>query len=217
VECSRCGRKENALALCKNGHFVCDECHRQYILTIVERECVKSEIRHPIELAKHIFQLQGLHMHGPEYHSIVPAIIVTAYNNIIEKEKNAMVKEAIERGKAIQGGVCGSHGACGAGIGAGIACSVIYGVTPYSSIQRGGANRLTACALMEISRYGGPRCCKRDSVIALYTAMKHFPQFEAMPRIAYVCGQYMDNTECIRKECPRFPHMEEKQSACNTI
>ncbi len=164
MECSRCGRKENALALCKNGHFVCDECHRQYILTIVERECVKSEIRDPI-----------------------------------------------------QGGVCGSHGACGAGIGAGIACSVIYGVTPYSSIQRGGANRLTACALMEISRYGGPRCCKRDSVIALYTAMKHFPQFEAMPRIAYVCGQYMDNTECIRKECPRFPHMEEKQSACNTI
>jgi hypothetical protein len=74
------------------------------------------------------------------------------------------------RGKAIFGGICGTHGACGACIGVGIAYSLIHKVTPYSKEDRGEANRMTALALCAISCYGGPRCCKRDSITAIETA-----------------------------------------------
>lgn len=35
-----------------------------------------SDLTDPVELALCVFDLQKLHMHGPEYHSIVPAVLL---------------------------------------------------------------------------------------------------------------------------------------------
>ena len=85
-------------------------------------------------------------------------------------------------------GICGTHGTCGACIGVGIAFSVIQKVTPYSKANRGEANRMTAHALMAISKLGGPRCCKRDSMIAIETA-KNFGFFNDSGESRYECSQ----------------------------
>ncbi|NQS76341.1 MAG: hypothetical protein HQP61_07890 [Peptococcaceae bacterium] len=203
--CFYCRQEKVTHVFCLAGHYVCDQCHSKDILDIVELKCNESELTDPLELLLDIFALPTLHMHGPEYHSIVPAVLVTAYGNSVGKKDQAAIKEAISRGKAIFGGICGTHGTCGACIGIGIAYSIIHQVTPYSIEERGAANRMTALALTAISKFGGPRCCKRDSTIAVTTARKHFGCFTGTGKSRYICSQYVDNDMCIESKCPYYP------------
>ncbi len=205
AECYYCGKTELANVFCMEGHYVCNECHRKDILEIVEQICIDSDLTDPVELALCIFDIPTLHMHGPEYHSIVPAVLISAYGNCIETKDPSTIKEAILRGKAIFGGICGTHGACGACIGVGIAYSLIHKVTPYSKEDRGEANRMTALALSAISCYGGPRCCKRDSITAIETAKKHFGYFDNARESKYVCSQFVYNDMCLKNMCPYYP------------
>jgi hypothetical protein len=205
AECYYCGGIELTHVFCLEGHYVCDVCHRKDILELVEQICIDSDLTDPIELALCIYDLPKLHMHGPEYHSIVPAILVAAYGNNKNHKNITSIQEAISRGKAIVGGICGTHGACGAGIGVGIAYSIIHQVTPYSREDRGNANRLTALALTAISRLGGPRCCKRDSMIAIEIAKEYFGCFTESSDNKYICTQFIYNEMCIKAECPYYP------------
>ncbi len=207
--CFYCGRVETTSVFCLAGHYVCNECHRKDILDIVESVCNESDLGDPLALALKIFALPELHMHGPEYHSIVPAVLVAAYCNCAGEEKGPAIREAISRGKEIFGGICGTHGACGACIGIGIAYSIIHRVTPYSEKSRGRANYMTALALMAISRFGGPRCCKRDSILAIEAAREHFGGFAhaAASAAKYICRQFANNDKCIGKRCPYHPQI----------
>ncbi|TEB08561.1 Cyclic pyranopterin monophosphate synthase 1 [Pelotomaculum schinkii] len=217
VKCVICGKEEQSNTICVNGHYICDECHREKILDVVERVCVATNLTDPVEIALQIFKLPGLHMHGPEYHSIVAAVLVTAYGNSVKDKQAQAIKEAIKRGKDIKGGVCGTHGACGAGVGVGVAYSIIHQVTPYSKEERGAANRLTALALLEISRFGGPRCCKRDAMISIETAKRNIKEFDNNGRSRYICSQFMNNQKCIQSQCPYFPEkivLGETESLC---
>ncbi len=208
AQCFYCGQVNTTYVFCPEGHFVCDACHRKDILEMVEQICIDSDLSDPLELALCIFDLQRLHMHGPEYHSIVPAVLVSAYGNRTNNKNIPAIKEAISRGKAIFGGICGTHGACGAAIGVGIAYSIIHQVTPYSKEERGEANRVTAEALLAISRLGGPRCCKRDSIVAIETAKKNCADFDDAKEAQYECTQFADNQMCIHSECPFYPNKE---------
>lgn len=205
AKCFYCGKEEITHMFCLEGHYVCDDCHRNSILDLVEQTCLQSDLADPLALLVEIFKLPNLHMHGPEYHSIVPAVLVTAYGNGMKKKDEAAVKEAVSRGRAIVGGICGTHGACGACIGVGIAYSIINKVTPYSTEARGEANRMTALALQAVSRMGGPSCCKRESMLSVETVKKHFNCFPASEKIAYTCGQYPANEVCIKDRCPYYP------------
>jgi len=208
AKCFFCGKEETTNVFCLEGHYVCDDCHSKDILEIVEKACINSSLTDPVELALQIFALPTLHMHGPEYHSIVPAVLVTAYGNSNNKKNIEAIREAISRGKAVIGGVCGTHGSCGAGIGIGIAYSIINRVTPYSTDERGRANQMTAHALTAISKVGGPRCCKRDSMIAIESAIEKFKCFASTGKSKYICSQYIDNDMCIKGQCPYFTGKE---------
>lgn len=205
ADCFYCGKEYITHVFCLEGHYVCDECHSRDILELIEYECINSNQTDPVELALKIFDLPTLHMHGPEYHSIVPAVLVTAYCNSINIKDDSIIREAISRGKKLFGGLCGTHGACGACIGVGIAYSLIHRVTPYSKEDRGKANQMTAHALTAISRMGGPRCCKRDSMIAIETAVNNFGCFSTTGKTRYVCKQFPHNDKCIKSECLYYP------------
>jgi len=206
AKCFFCGREYVTNVFCMNGHYVCDECHRGRILEIIEKTCMESNISDPAELLGEIFMIPGLHMHGPEYHSIVPAVIVAAYGNMSGTKNAADIKEALRRGKDIGGGVCGTHGACGAAVGAGTAYSVINKVTPLSAEERGAANKVTAAALEAVAAFGGPRCCKRDSMAAVDASRDMFGIFPEAPEVhPYVCSQYKENKTCIGLRCPYHP------------
>jgi hypothetical protein len=64
---------------------------------------------------------------------------------------------------------------------------------------------MTALALQAVSRMGGPRCCKRESMLAVETARKHFNCFPPSEENSYTCGQYSANEMCIRNRCSYYP------------
>ncbi|WP_162862448.1 DUF5714 domain-containing protein [Acetivibrio cellulolyticus] len=185
--CSICRQEFETLVKCTNGHYICDSCHSLDILAKVERLLTASSESNPIILTQKVFEVPSLNMHGPEYHSIVPAVLVSAYQNLFRNKDTSKIKEAIKRGKDIKGGSCGFHGVCGAGAGCGIATSIIEAATPMSRDERSAASRVTGYALLEISKYGGPRCCKREAITSIESFMKVTEYFNSLQNAKYTC------------------------------
>lgn len=203
--CFICGLTFPTHAKCTQGHYVCDSCHSKDILLRVEAMLSNIQDTDPVKLALKIFELPGLNMHGPEYHSIVPAILVAACQNINSDRNIPAIHEAIERGRSVKGGSCGLHGNCGAGVGAGIAVSILEEANPLSAAERSAANRATAFALLAISGNAGPRCCKRDAITSIESFIDSTDYFEDRTHDTYICKQYAVNKSCMGKACPYHP------------
>lgn len=206
--CMVCGKAFEANIICPNGHYICDSCHSGDILKQIEALLDASTSCDPVVLIKKIFELPGLKMHGPEYHSIVPAVLVTAYQNLIGQRDSAEITEAIRRGKDVTGGSCGYHGGCGAALGTGIATSVIEQATPMSASERSKALEASSHALLAVSRHGGPRCCKRDALTAIESFVKNSGYLKGLVTDKYKCLQFAKNKDCIGTKCPYFPKVK---------
>lgn len=203
--CLVCGKQFTANVSCSAGHYICDLCHSADIFQKLESFLMASTEKNPLRLISQVFELPGLNMHGPEYHSIVPAVLVAAYQNLTGQKDSNKIKESIARGSYIKGGGCGYFGTCGACVGTGIALSVLEGVTPMGVEKRALANTITGLALLAISKHGGPRCCKREVITSIKTFMGNTEYFANMSDIDYNCNQYNRNKDCIHEKCPYFP------------
>jgi hypothetical protein len=94
-------------------------------------------------------------------------------------------------------------GACGAAVGVGIAMSVLLGATPYEGKKRQTVQRATQKVLGDIAAYEAPRCCQRDSWLALGGASRLLEEMgKTLPVSRIACEQYPENKECIRERCP---------------
>jgi uncharacterized protein len=203
--CDICGDMFESNVSCSNGHYVCDNCHRGDTLDHMEALLSKSTQTNPILLADLVFHLPTMKMHGPEHHSMVPAVLETAHQNLLGIRDVAKIKETISRGRDIKGGSCGFHGACGACVGTGIAESVYLGAKPNSKEERGSAMRATGKALLAISEFGGPLCCKRDSIASIENYMATSDRFANAEPAEYICSFSKYNKGCLTLECPYFP------------
>lgn len=203
--CDICGETFQSNVNCAKGHYVCDDCHRGDTLDHMEALLVKSTETNPILLADRVFHLPTMKMHGPEHHSMVPAVIETAHQNLLGIRDPDKIRETINRGKDIKGGSCGYHGTCGACVGTGIAESVHLGAKPSSKEERGSAMRATGSALLAISEFGGPLCCKRDSIASIENYMQNSDRFADSEPAAYLCSFSKYNKGCLTIECPYFP------------
>lgn len=173
-KCEYCGTEELARAHCTDGHYVCDSCHEKDGIEVIKEYCLKTESKDPIKIAEEIMADQRIPMHGPEHHALVPAVIVAAYKNLTGNSTDEDILEAINRGKEVPGGACGYYGACGAGVGVGVAISVIYKATPLTPLKRSKAHLAVAQALKRIGEAGGARCCKKCTRISVEEAVDFF-------------------------------------------
>ena len=210
--CDVCGEQFASNIKCIKGHHVCDRCHNGDGLEHMEAILMKSTEKNPVALAQQIFEMPTMKMHGPEHHSMVPAVLETARQNIIGIRDASKIKETIKRGKDIKGGSCGFHGNCGACVGTGIAESVFLGATPGSKEERGRSMLATGKALIAVSELGGPLCCKRDSITAIKTYMDMTPHFDEVDEAEYICSYYKFNKGCISVDCPYFPKTASSRS-----
>ena len=204
LRCAVCGKDAPANAACEDGHFVCDDCHSgggAEILSFL----LKSEEKDPIELFCQVCALKEVHMHGPEHHSIVPCVLLTAFcNNGGDIELESALPEAWKRGKGVPGGACGFWGCCGSAVGAGIFASVVCKATPLAGDVWHIPQELTADCLRAIARVGGPRCCKRDGRLAIEQAVKFARERFGidMPISRPDCTFSEKNRECLMESCP---------------
>jgi len=206
LRCEICGRSFTSNVSCEDGHYVCDKCHSSGFAEVL-RMLFQSEEKDPMKLFLQVVLLPSVHMHGPEHHAIVPAVLLTAYKNCGGKlDFAAALNQAIERGSHVPGGICGFWGACGAAIGAGIYMSVLTGTTPYSVEEWSEPQRMTAHCLEKMAETGGPRCCKRTSRTAIKTAVDFTRERFgiSMPVGDFPCTHFDVNEECIHTRCPYY-------------
>ena len=187
MECAICHKKEESKTRCISGHYVCNDCHTQGMDSMIGY-CLSEHSKNPIE--------------------IMDKIMLTAYRNAggeLELEKALL--EMYRRGKEVPGGVCGFWGACGAGISTGIYMAIITKSTPLATTAWGLSNRMTAKALGSIGEIGGPRCCKRDSYLAITEAVKFTKENlgVAMEIGNVSCTRSSQNNQCIQRACPFHP------------
>jgi hypothetical protein len=206
MACAGCGAVRPSRTRCPAGHFLCDACHSGDANDAVERICAGAGEADPVAIALRAMRHPRVRMHGPEHHFLVPAALLAAWCNArgAAGERAARVAEARRRAAPLVGGMCGTQGACGAAIGTGIFASVALGVTPLSTDGWGRAQRLTARALEEVARTGGPRCCKRDGFLALLAGAR-FSREELgveLPASVPACEFSDRNRQCLGERCP---------------
>lgn len=200
--CSICGKAFSSNIKCIKGHSVCDSCHNGDVLDHMENLLLKSIEINPIRLAEKVFDIPGMKPHGPEHHSMVPAVLETAHQNMLGIRDAGKIREALNRGKDIKGGSCGFHGACGACVGVGIAESIYLGATPVSKEERGKAMQATAAALLAVGQYGGPQCCKRDCITSIRSYMNTSSRFAGIEEYRFICSYSHNNEGCLTFDCP---------------
>lgn len=163
------------------------------------------------EMAMECMDLEGLPMHCPPHHFMVPAVLLTACarkegRSLENLEK--MLSEADKRAKKVLGGFCGNYGNCGAGVGVGIFLSVYTKTTPLSDVTWQWVNAATGRALIRIASVEGPRCCKRNAFLAFQEAVEIVKErlgLELEKPEKVVCRYFPNNKECKKEKCPFYP------------
>ncbi len=204
MECEICHKKENSKTRCIKGHYVCNDCHTRGLDTIIGI-CMHETSKDPVHILTGLMELPFCHMHGPEHHVMVGSALLTAYKNAGgEIDLHHTLIEMMNRGKSLPGGACGFWGACGAGISTGMFVSIITGATPLSIKPFTLSHKMTTESLSRIGEIGGPRCCKRNSFLSVYSAVDfvkvHF-NIE-MDKTEFVCHYSSQNNQCIGRRCP---------------
>ena len=204
MECAVCHRSFMSKTRCVRGHYVCDDCHRQG-LDAIFGVCLTDTSRDPVDILERIMALPFCHMHGPEHHIMVGAALLTAYKNAGgEVDLDRALFEIRNRGRNVPGGSCGFWGACGAGLSTGMFLSIVTGANPLSEDTFALAHKMTARALTAIAEVGGPRCCKRDSYLAILQAVDLVREQLGVEMETHpvVCTHAAKNNQCIGKRCP---------------
>jgi hypothetical protein len=204
--CYYCGHRFKAESQCTEGHYVCDYCHSAPAAKIIRNFCLITTSADPVYIANEIMKHPSVSMHGPEHHFLVPAVLLTAFHNKkgTREQLEPQFEQAYERSKHVLGGFCGFYGTCGAAVGTGIFTSIITGATPISGKGWQLSNAMTAKALTCVAEAGGPRCCKRDTYIAIEEAIgfidEHFG-VKLTTTDPIVCGFSALNKQCKHHNC----------------
>lgn len=163
-----------------------------------------------IELADRCMHIEGLPMHCPPHHFMIPAVLLTMCHKQCQSSLETLqedLEEADKRAHNVLGGFCGLYGSCGAAVGVGIFMSIYTQTGPCSETTWAWTNRATAEALMDISEIDGPRCCKRNSYLSLLKAcdlIKEYLNIELVKPEQVICRFYSGNKECKGTKCPFF-------------
>ena len=99
-------------------------------------------------------------------------------------------------------------GSCGAGIGTGMFVSIITEATPLSVEEWGNANLATSKSLYDIAKNGGPRCCKRNTLLSIMSAIdtaKDITGIQMEKPGSIKCSFFIKNPTCKKEKCPYYP------------
>ncbi len=207
LTCFYCKGTFQANVACMQGHYVCDQCHANTAIDMIETYCANSKSVNPVEMATEIMRSEKIKMHGNEHHFLVPAVLLTAWcNTIHETTLSVKLATARKRAEKIPGGFCGTHGNCGAGVGTGIFISIITNSTPLAKEGWCLSNLVTGRSLVSIAMHGGPRCCKRDVYLALEESINFLAEkFNVMLASSLVSCEFSENNkECLKTSCKFF-------------
>lgn len=180
-------------------------------LKAICRETLERERAMTInEMMMQLMDLEGLPMHCPYHHFIVPAAFLTqaaVAEGRTARELDDWLELAEERSRTIAAGACGECGVCGAAVGCGIFTAIYTGATPKTRENWKWANTVTGTCLQHLASYEGPRCCKRTCMLAAEAGIPYINEncgtsFTWMEN--WECRYHHKNAECIESKCPYY-------------
>ena len=175
---------------------------------LIIRDIKAEKGNNPAVIFKRMAEKEYISIHGPEHHVLDGACILTAFYNA---GGNIDLEQSLERlskeGLRMPGAMCGLWGICGAIASVGAALAIIDGTGPLSADGSWGEHMsYTSRAISEMGRVNGPRCCKRDAMIALKNAVEYINSHYDV-RLDYeeqTCEFSYKNEQCIKDRCPFF-------------
>ena len=210
LNCNLCGKEEHTLIYCPAGHYVCDACHSKAAIDVLRQILETTSASDPLDILEQVMAHPSVPMHGPEHHTMVPAVIIAAIRNAGYPVPDGAIEKALERASKVPGGWCSLYGDCGAAVGVGIAVSVLTNATPLTGKQRSLALRATSFALARMLD-DQPRCCKRASRIAVEVAVDFLKEHlniilpkSKKPR----CTYSPRNKQCAQEQCPFYDYSD---------
>lgn len=161
------------------------------------------------ELLERLMADENCPAFGPAHHALVgAALLACSWRAVGKGELGDALDELFDRASCVPGAACAKWGVCGAAASCGMAFAILSGNAPLKKEGWGEGQRMVAQILAAIADAGAPRCCKRDSRIAVRVASSWFnDQLHAglveseLVRGCAVCKQ---NSACLGSGCPFF-------------
>lgn len=175
---------------------------------LIIKDIKKETGVNPVRIFKNIVKKEYMNMHGPEHHVLDGASILVAYKNAGgDIDLDAALEKLMYEGLRMPGAMCGLWGICGAITSVGAALSIIDKTGPLSSDGTWGNHmQFTSEAIGELGKINGPRCCKRDAMIAFKNGIKYVNEHYGvnLEYEAVKCEYSGRNEQCIKERCPYY-------------
>lgn len=193
---------------------MCKGNYKGEIMTIKEKaECIVKDIKQelgtsPLRIFKDIAEKDYISMHGPEHHILDGASLLVAYKNAGgDIDIDQALDKLMAEGLRMPGAMCGLWGICGAITSIGAALSIIDGTGPFSTDGTWGDHmQFVSKAIGELGAVNGPRCCKRDAMIAFKNGIAYVNQHYGvtLQYESQKCEFTDRNEQCIKERCPFY-------------
>lgn len=177
------------------------------------RKCLTLTSTNVYELFMELTTLDCVAMHGPEHHVLDGACLLIAYRNATgQLDLETALTQLLTQGEKMPGAMCGQWGVCGATASVGAALAIIDKTGPLSIEDWGEHMKLTSKIINDMSNIGGPRCCKRNGLIALKNAVEYMNSHYNLELewTDPICNFSNSNKQCILMRCPFYPQKKKK-------
>lgn len=175
---------------------------------LIIQDIKKNTGKNPVRIFKEIANKEYINIHGPEHHILDGASLLVAYKNAGgDINLDEALEKIKEEGLRMPGAMCGLWGVCGAITSIGAALSIIDKTGPLSTDGTWGNHmQCTSDANRELGKINGPRCCKRDAMIAFKYGIEyvntHYGVILEEEKIK--CEYSCLNMQCIKERCPYY-------------
>lgn len=208
LTCSYCGCVEQGHICCPQGHYICNICHNQDAMKVIENILFTTRSADPLEIAELAMSFSALPMLGCQHAYIAGGAFMAAIKNegsrgITDED----IREVFKRTeRQAHGGYCGLTGVCGIAPAIGACFSVLTG----SQCGKDKEQKITMEAVTRVSRaiteLTGPSCCKayvKSTIISAAGYLRESLGIELMRQTPTVCIYGARHPHgCRYAECP---------------
>lgn len=175
---------------------------------MIIQDIKKEKGCNPVHIFKNIAKKDYISLHGPEHHILDGACLLVAYYNAGGNINiDIALDKLVAEGLRMPGAMCGLWGICGAITSIGAALAIIDKTGPLTTDGSWGEHMLyTSVAVSELGEINGPRCCKRDAMIAFKNAVEYVNRHYNV-KLEYEdtkCEFSSTNEQCIKERCPYY-------------
>lgn len=210
VVCNYCGKAEHGHITCPRGHYICDLCHNQDGMRIIENIIYSTKSTDPLVIAELAMSFPGLPMLGCQHAYIAAGALMAALKNQSTLTvTNDDIQEVFNRTeKQAHGGYCGLTGVCGIAPAIGACFAILTGSKCGMDVEQRTTMAVVADVTRAIIELTGPSCCKayvraaiRIATVAVRDTFNITLAAESNP----VCHHSANHPHgCRRERCPYY-------------